>query len=48
MTSSTFEDTLLYKVDNFVQTLEAEGTGFEEILDALLEYVDVCDDVFAK
>lgn len=48
MTSSTFEDSLIYKVDVFVQSLESEGKGFEEILDALLEYVDVCDDVFGK
>jgi|11BtaG_2_1085332.scaffolds.fasta_scaffold00962_4 hypothetical protein len=48
MTSSTFEDTLIYRVDRFVQSLEAEGKEFEVILDALLEYVDVCDDVFGK
>ena len=48
MTSETFQDTLIYKVDAFVQSLEAQGNGFEEILDALLAYVDVCDDVFGK
>jgi hypothetical protein len=48
MTSPTVEKTLLYKVDAFVQLLEAEGADFEEILDAMLEYVDVCEDVFGK
>ena len=48
MTSPQFEDSLLYKVDAFVTSLEDQGSDFEVILDALLEYVDVCEDVFGK
>lgn len=51
MTSSiyeNYENSVLHKIDAFVQGLENDGFEFEHILDTLLEYVDVCDDVFAK
>ena len=36
---------LIYKIDGFIYDLEEEGYDFDEIRQALTEYLEICEDV---
>ena len=36
---------LIIKIDQFVVSLEEEGTPFQEILNELIEYVEICKEL---
>lgn len=42
---SNNEDSLIYQIDAFVETLEDEGYSLEAITDALVEYAELIQDI---
>ena len=45
MIDNASHEALVCNIDNFVAGLETEGWPFEAILDALEDYLDLCNDL---
>ncbi|ABP87930.1 gp23 [Synechococcus phage Syn5] len=43
--AQTLASDLIIKIDQFVVSLEEEGTPFQEILSELIEYVEICKEL---